>query len=300
MSDYKRQFIAVIFSLLLPMTVVAEAPVFDESDNFAMMEEQQADMNAPTAQAQIDEVDEVDEEALVVDNDQGSPLASTSDNANLLEKIQRMQQEIQELRGQFEVQAHELNQLKEQQLTFYKDLDARLSQNNPSLRTRPSTELAMDATANASQSPEEQPAAKPVITPKRNVSRVNPADEQISYLAAYDLVKNKHFDEAIKAMQAFANQYPQGGYTANAQYWLGELYLVKNNYQQAIEHFELVINQFPSSSKSAASLLKMGYALAASGKTDEARARLQQVIKNYPDTQTARLARSKLEILDDL
>ena len=55
------------------------------------------------------------------------------------------------------------------------------------------------------------------------------------------------------------------------------------------------MQQFPASSKSAASLLKIGYALAAMGKKEEAIARLQQVIKNYPDTNTAQLAKAKLE-----
>ena len=41
------------------------------------------------------------------------------------------------------------------------------------------------------------------VTP---VSRVNPADEQISYLAAYELVKNKRYDDALNAMQYFCTK----------------------------------------------------------------------------------------------
>ena len=99
-------------------------------------------------------------------------------------------------------------------------------------------------------------------------------------------------------MQAFVTQHPKGGYTANAQYWLGELYMVKKNYPQSIEHFEIVLQQFPSSNKSAASMLKIGYALAASGKKQDAVLRLQQVVKNYPDTSAAQLAKAKLEALN--
>lgn len=142
---------------------------------------------------------------------------------------------------------------------------------------------------------QEKPINKGLISTAN--ARSNPADEQISYLAAYELVKNKRFDDALVAMQAFVTQYPQGGYTANAQYWLGELYMVKNNYPKAIDHFEIVLKQFPSSSKAAACTLKIGYALAASGKDNEARLRLQQVLKNYPDTPTAQLAATKLESL---
>ena len=49
-----------------------------------------------------------------------------NDNAKLIDKIQSLQQEVQELRGQLEVQAHDLKLLQQQQVAFYKDLDARL------------------------------------------------------------------------------------------------------------------------------------------------------------------------------
>ncbi len=99
-------------------------------------------------------------------------------------------------------------------------------------------------------------------------------------------------------MQKFVSQYPQGGYTGNAQYWLGELYMLRKTILKPLNHFETVLQQFPSSSKTAASLLKMGYALAASGKKEDAIQRLQQVIKNYPDTNTAQLAKAKLDALN--
>ena len=125
----------------------------------------------------------------------------------------------------------------------------------------------------------------------------NPADEQISYMAAFERVKNKQYDEGIIAMNQFIAHYPNGGYTANAHYWLGELYLIKQNNVEAIGQFEAVVNQFPTSGKAAPSLLKFGYALAAAGRTDEARQKLQTVIKNYPDTHSAQLAAEKLKSL---
>ncbi|HHF7345575.1 TPA: tol-pal system protein YbgF [Legionella feeleii] len=305
-----RLLLSLCFSCLLPLQAFAEAPVVDDSENFAILDEQQAAIEQPVAKAQLENIDNEEEVALAKDNRD-----SNDDNAGLLDKVQGLQQEIQELRGQLEVQAHDLKLLQQQQLAFYKDLDARL-RNNGSVKPGQSaqaeqpnqpTELSLGSQVatppnNVSETPikatqQEKPGSKIAVTPSATPARTNPADEQISYLAAYDLVKNKRFDEALTAMQAFATQYPQGGYTANAHYWLGELYMVKNNYPKAIEHFEIVLQQFPSSSKAAASTLKIGYALAASGKTDDARVRLQQVLKNYPDTPTAQLAMKKLELL---
>ena len=95
----------------------------------------------------------------------------------------------------------------------------------------------------------------------------------------------------------FVQKYPKGGYTANAQYWLGELYLIKKDYTKAREHFDVVLQQFPTSSKSAASMLKVGYVYAATGEKTEAKKFLQQVVRAYPDTPTAQLASAKLRTI---
>ncbi|KTC85224.1 tol-pal system protein YbgF [Legionella brunensis] len=302
-----RLLLCLCFTWIVSSQVFAEAPVVDDSENFAILDEQAA-TEQPVAKAQLEDIDNEEEIALAQDN-----RTSNDANAGLLDKLQGMQQELQELRGQLEVQAHDLKLLQQQQLAFYKDLDARLRSSNPGKSAQATqaipedkpTALSIDDSTAAKTSTLPVESTVKSSTPKENISvqpvnhasRGNPADEQISYLAAYDLVKTKRFDEALKAMQTFVTHYPQGGYTANAQYWLGELYLVKNNYSKAIEHFEIVLKQFPSSSKAAASTLKIGYALAASGKIEDARMRLQEVLRNYPDTPTAQLATIKLESL---
>ena len=300
MSAHQR-LMALFFCGFLSFYAHAEAPVVDDSENFAILDEQQAAIEQPVAKAQFD--DNLSDEDVPLAKD--DPSIGT-DNADLLDKVQSMQQEIRELRGQIEVQAHDLKVLQQQQLAFYKDLDARLQNSSAKQSTQATSSLPQDSTPAAqtmlpapANTPavnhiEQQTISSAIVTPPRN----NPADEQISYLAAYDLVKNKQYDEALTAMQGFVSQYPKGGYTANAQYWLGELYIVKKNYPQAIEHFEVVLKHFPTSSKAAACSLKIGYALAASGKETEARHRLQEVIKNFPDTPTAQLAAAKLRTLN--
>lgn len=309
MINCKKTIIATCFTLLLPVTTVwSEAIIVDDSDNFAMMEEQAYE--APVArQSKYDDGFSTDDEAALVKEDNTSysePNAKFKDNANLIDKVQVLQKEIQELRGQLEVQAHDLKLLQQQQVAFYKDLDARLGASSGKLaQTKPTQISAAPAPMPASPKVAIMPT-KPTkvapVTPKPAVAvaRGNPADEQISYLAAYELVKNKKFEEATNSMEIFVQKYPQGGYTANAQYWLGELYLLKKDYAQAIAHFEVVLNQFPSSSKAGDCMLKAGYAYAASGNTPEARQQFQKVVKSYPNTPIAQLAQSKLETINAL
>ncbi len=318
MIHCKRHIIAAGFSLIFPLACWSEAPVVDDSDNFAMTDRQQ--VQAPVVDSKYNDESQFDQaqndypsdsyqddsQALAKDDQtNAAPVgANVADNASLIEKIQSLQQELQELRGQLEVQAHDLKLLQQQQVAFYKDLDARLGGNaTASAKTNASQpmDLAMGSkssapqtTASSTQSASAKIAASPAIVP---VSRANPADEQISYLAAYELVKNRRYDDAINSMNTFVQKYPKGGYTANAEYWLGELYLVKKDYTKSIEHFNVVLQQFPTSSKSAASMLKVGYAYAEMGNKPEAKKYLQQVVRAYPDTPTAQLANSKLRTI---
>jgi tol-pal system protein YbgF len=300
-----RFFLVLSFVIFFPFSAFAETPVVDDSENFALLEEPQAVIEQPAAKYPNDELSDSDEEQPLANDSLTSP--SSNENAMLLEKVQGMRQEIQELRGQIEVQAHDIKLLQQQQLSFYKDIDARLQRGSATItpKKEPSPDLSIAPRPIAAPAPVSAPeisldkSKAPTPTPAAiPMGRTNPADEQISYMAAYELIKNKKYDDALSSMEAFVAKYPQGGYTANAQYWIGELYMVHHEYPQAIAHFELVLRKFPSSSKAAASMLKIGYALAASGKIEEAKVRLQQVVKTYPNTNTAQLANSKLETLD--
>lgn len=301
-----RLILATCIVCLLPWAVCAEAPVVDESENFAVYDQAQEDNERPLVNnthqnRSNDDFGYPDEQPLA--RETALP-TSDKNNASLLNQVKTLQQEVQELRGQLEMQTHDIKLLQEQLLTYYKDLDARL-------RNTPSSASSKAIPITTPPVPSPAPTVSTSITPSTtthptNVIPVadnslhdsNPAEEQIRYLAAFDLIKTKRFNDAIKAMQSFVNDYPKGGYTANAQYWLGELYMTQKDYPQAITHFEIVLQQFPSSSKSAPSLLKIGYAFAASGKKQDAIVRLKQVVKHYPDTNTARLAEKKLKSLD--
>lgn len=299
----KKHFIAAGVMLLLPLMGWSEAPVVDNSDNFAIIDNPQAyearGGNSKYDNYQTDDYSGDDGPALAKDDQTDGSPSSVTHSAELIDKIQTLQQEVQELRGQLEVQTHDLKLLQQQQAAFYKDLDARIS-GTASVKNslgKPSMDLSLGESPSTTKSDviqNTQSAAPAIVIP---TSRANPADEQIGYLAAYELVKSRRYDEALNAMNHFVQKYPKGGYTANAEYWLGELYLVKKDHEKAIEHFNRVLQQFPTSGKSAASMLKVGYAYAAMGNKQEAVKFLQQVVRAYPNTPTAQLANSKLQTI---
>jgi len=115
------------------------------------------------------------------------------------------------------------------------------------------------------------------------------------YRAAVELVKSGKHDEAVTALRAFLKQYPRHDYADNAQYWLGESFYARKDYQQALTEFRATIETYPRGNKVPDALLKVRYCYQALGQTEKARAVLGQVVNLYPKSEPAVLASKKLE-----
>lgn len=214
-----------------------------------------------------------------------------SDMGSLFLQIQQLQQEVMRLNGKVEEQAYELSTLKEQSLQRYMDMDKRLggagaeppapaggSQPGGSQPGGPTTE-AIDAAA---------PITAPDIGrgPAAGVPQPGEAD---AYRAAYALVQGRQFDQAIPAFQQFLQNYPSGEYAANAHYWLGELYLVKEppDLEASRQSFALLLSQYPDNSKAPDALYKLGKVQFLKGNREKAREYLDLVISQYEGTNNA-------------
>ncbi|HET9990640.1 MAG TPA: tol-pal system protein YbgF [Kofleriaceae bacterium] len=115
------------------------------------------------------------------------------------------------------------------------------------------------------------------------------------YRSAVELVKTGKHDEAVTALRAFLKTYPRHDYADNAQYWLGESFYARKDYQQALTEFRATIETYPRGNKVPDALLKVGYCYQALGKADKARAVLEQVVNLYPKSEPAALASKRLE-----
>ncbi len=102
-------------------------------------------------------------------------------------------------------------------------------------------------------------------------------------------MQGRKFDQAIPAFQQFLQRYPDGEYAANAHYWLGELYLVKEppDLEASRQSFALLLSQYPDNSKAPDALYKLGKVQFLKGNREKAREYLDQVIKLYGGTNNA-------------
>jgi tol-pal system protein YbgF len=136
-------------------------------------------------------------------------------------------------------------------------------------------------------------AAAPVTAPIATANRAAPAvaqpGEGNAYSAAYALVQGRKFDQAIPAFQQLLQRYPDGEYAANAHYWLGELYLVKQppDLEASRQSFALLLSQYPDNSKAPDALYKLGKVQFLKGNREKAREYLDLVIKQYEGTNNA-------------
>jgi tol-pal system protein YbgF len=226
----------------------------------------------------------------------GVSLAADQRLSDLVLQMQRLQQEMQQLRGQLEVQQHQIDTLKRQQQEQYLDLEARLGAKGRE------TQSAAAASEPVVGRPPPAESAAPSASggPASDLDVAVPARTQIpsekdAYLAAFGLLKERRYDEAIRAFEDVLAVYPNGQYADNARYWLGETYYVKRDYEKALAELQNVVTNYPLSPKLAGAMLKVGYIQDDLGDRQSARKTLEEVVKKFPGSTEARLAQSRLD-----
>ncbi len=200
-------------------------------------------------------------------------------NQSLVELTQRvdaLQNEVRQLRGQVEELENSNTALRKQQRDLYADLESRLN--------------AMTATPGASGAS----ATTPPPTGGAGPVDATSAAAQQAYGRAFDALKTGQYPQAIKGFQAFLVSYPRGALSDNAQYWLGETFYVTRDYDQALAAFTRVSKEWPDSRKVPDALVKQGFALFELKRLADARTVLNDVSKRFPGTEAARLAAERL------
>lgn len=192
--------------------------------------------------------------------------ASNAGQGELFYQMQIMQQELMQLRGLVEEQAHVINQLKKQSMERYIDLDKRMS----GMSSQPAAASA--TSSNQSQSV----AVLPVVT------NAQPGEKE-AYNSAYSLVTSKRFESALEAFKKFMVDYPDGRYAPNALYWMGELYQVvkPQDLEAARQAFTQLLERYPENSKAPDAMYKLGKVYFQKGNSAKAKEWLNRVIAEY-------------------
>jgi len=214
-----------------------------------------------------------------------------SSNKTMLEmlgRVESLQIEIQQLRGQVEQQTHEISNLKKRQQNIYADINVRLQQ----LEVANGIDNNLSKQVNAVIPVAKKQEPTPV---KATQSAQSKAREKAAFDKAFASVKNSQYQQAIDRLKKFLLDYPMGSYSDNATFWLASVYKVVNDLPQAKKNFEAVYTQFPESEKAAMAMLKLGDIYQEEDNPLKAKQLYSQVNKQYADTTAAHMATKKIK-----
>jgi tol-pal system protein YbgF len=117
------------------------------------------------------------------------------------------------------------------------------------------------------------------------------------YKEAYETMHRGDLEGARRKFEGFLKQYPNTELSDNAQFWIGETYYLKKDFERAILEYEKAIVKYPEGDKIPAALFKQALAFLELGDKTNTRNLLKRVIEKYPHSDQAELAKKKLETI---
>lgn len=197
--------------------------------------------------------------------------AQRVDPVYIEDRLNQLQQAISILTGQLEQLQYRNQQLQQQMEKMQADYEFRLDQvekgggrpgGGPAVRpTTPSTAAAPPGGA--------PPAA------------AAGAADQV-YNDAFKKLQDGDYAGAEKGFRAFVLRNPQHALAGNAQYWLGETYYARRDYQNAMTAFAEGYKNYKASPKGPDNLLKLGVTLAMLGRKTDGCAIFARFAQDYP------------------
>ena len=208
-----------------------------------------------------------------------------TDNKMNFGKNEELENKILELENK-------LNLINEDFEIRFKDIEEMISKINKGYVSQ--KERILDQIQDDSN-PVESFEIKPLDQNKLDLSDSNKIDNTISakdkYSNAIDLLWRNKFDQALSELEMLKKMKPID-LMPNIQYWLGEVYYAKKDFQQAIIEFGEGLKKYPNSIKGPDNMLKLGLSFSNLKKKTEACNVFIELELKYPDASANVLARS--------
>ncbi len=215
----------------------------------------------------------------------------------LFYQMQVLQQEVRQLSGLVEEQSRLIQKLQQNQRLQYIDLDRRvaaLAPNRPAPGPTPLPDIDRQSAVDADVAGSESSLLDPGTTEATVQAEPEPTTEREAYARAIRWMRSKRFAESTVAFEKLIVDYPNGQYTPNAFYWLGELHLASSNIEPARQNFVQVIRLYPDHQKVPDALYKLGVLYFQLGDESESRRYLTQVQTDFPQSSAGALAKRYL------
>jgi tol-pal system protein YbgF len=197
--------------------------------------------------------------------------AQRGDAVYMEDRLNQLQQTITMLTGQVEQLQYKNQQLQQQMEKMQADYEYRLE--------------ALEKGRGGGPRPGPGPAPGPPPHPpmaSANPPPANSAQGEQLYHDAFKLLQDGDYAGAERAFKTFVQRNPNHVLAGNAQYWLGETYYARRDYQNAMVAFAEGYKVYKASPKGPDNLLKLGITLAALNKKQDACAVFARFTQDYP------------------
>jgi tol-pal system protein YbgF len=190
--------------------------------------------------------------------------ADKSSTLTLADQNEQLRQEIARLRGQIEVLTNQLSEAQQRQKDFYVDLDTRLRKLEPQQVTIDGKDVSVDLT------------------------------EQKTFTSAQALLNGGDYKGAAAAFSDFLKRYPQSGYAASAQFFLGNAYYGQGDYKNTVATLQLLMKNYPDNPKVPDAQLLVGSSYIELKDKPAAKKMFTTLIAQHPDAPAAKTAKERL------
>lgn len=138
-----------------------------------------------------------------------------------------------------------------------------------------------------------------VLALRREESWLSSATVNETYRKGLEQYRAGQCDQAITTFRNFIRSEPGSDLADNAQFWVGECYYARKDYNRAIIELNEVFTKYPKGDRVPSGLLALATSFADSGDAIDARLILQKLINDHAKTEEAELGRQKLKTLTD-
>ena len=209
--------------------------------------------------------------------------AQRGDSVYIDDRLNQLQQAITLLTGQMEQLQYRNQQLQQQMEKMQTDYEFRLDQMEKAGGGRSGGAAPPAMRPNTAPPPGLVPPPAGAAAPPAAAAGAAPggAGEQL-YHDAFKMLQDGDYAGAERGFKTFVQRNPQHALAGNAQYWLGETYYVRRDYQNAMVSFAEGYKVYKTSAKGPDNLLKLGITLAVMGKKPEACATFARFNQDYP------------------
>ena len=198
--------------------------------------------------------------------------AQRGDSVYVEDRLNQLQQTLTMMTGQIEQLQHRNAQLQQQMEKMQTDYEYRIEQ------------LEKGGGGGAAGRPAPRPgaqAAAPAPSPAPSAGAGGGSADQL-YDEAFKKLQEGDYAGAERGFRTFVQRNPQNKLAGNAQYWLGETYYARRDYQNAMTAFAEGYKAYKTSQKGPDNLLKLGITMAALNRKSDACAVFARFTQDYP------------------